>query len=175
MTTNWNLDAMHSEVAFKVRHMMISNVSGTFNHVEASMTSNSADLSDAQFTFSASVDSIDTGVADRDGHLKSEDFFNAAAFPTISFASTAIELNGKSGHLNGTMRIKDTTLPIALNIELSEVVVDPYGQTKVGISATGSLSRKDYGLTWSAVTEAGHIVVGDEIKLAVELQFIKQN
>jgi len=175
MTTNWNLDAMHSEVAFKVRHMMISNVSGTFNQVEASMSNASSDLTGAQFSFSASVDSIDTGVADRDAHLKSEDFFNAAAFPNITFTSNTIQLNGQSGQITGNLTIKDTTHPVSLDVEISDVVVDPYGQTKVGISATGKLSRKEFGLTWSAVTEAGHIVVGDEIKLSVELQFIKQN
>lgn len=169
----WKIDNMHSEVGFKVRHMMISNVSGSFGAFDATLTSEE-DFQNPSFDFTAEVNSIQTGVADRDGHLKSGDFFNAEAFPQLAFRSTSVEKNDANWIINGEMTIKGTSHPVTLHAEFAGVAVDPYGQTKTGLSLTGKIKRSDFGLTWSAVTEAGNIVLGDEITLNAEVQFVKQ-
>jgi polyisoprenoid-binding protein YceI len=172
--TTWKIDNMHSEVGFKVRHMMISNVSGNFASFDATLNSADDNLADASFDFSAAIDSIQTGVADRDGHLKSGDFFDAAAYPTLSFKSTEVIQHGGEWQIKGDMTIKGVSHPITLNAEFAGVAVDPYGQTKAGLTITGKIKRSDFGLTWSAVTEAGNVVLGDEITLISEAQFVKQ-
>lgn len=169
----WKIDNMHSEVGFKVRHMMISNVSGSFGTFDATLTS-AEDFQNPSFDFTAEVNSLTTGVADRDGHLMSPEFFNVESFPTIGFKSTQVEQHGENWIINGEMTIKGTSHPVSLNAEFAGVAVDPYGQTKTGLSLTGKIKRSDFGLTWSAVTEAGNIVLGDEITLNAEVQFVKQ-
>jgi len=169
----WKIDNMHSEIGFKVRHMMISNISGSFAAFDATLTSEEG-FQNPSFDFTAEVNSIQTGVADRDGHLKSGDFFNAEAFPQLTFRSTAVEKNDANWVINGEMTIKGTSHPVTLHAEFAGVAVDPYGQTKTGLSLTGKIKRSDFGLTWSAVTEAGNIVLGDEITLNAEVQFVKQ-
>lgn len=173
--TTWKIDNMHSEVGFKVRHMMISNVSGSFASFDANIESTDEQLSNASLNFSAEIDSIQTGVADRDGHLKSADFFDAASHPILSFSSSEVVQNGNEWKINGTMTIKGISHPVTLNAEFAGIAVDPYGQTKAGLSISGKIKRSDFGLTWSAVTEAGNIVVGDEITLLSEAQFVKQS
>jgi polyisoprenoid-binding protein YceI len=168
METNWSVDNMHSEIGFKVKHMMITNVSGTFGEFTAKATTHGDDFSTAKFDFSAAINSINTGVADRDGHLKSDDFFNAESFPNLTFVSTGIT---KKDDENS---IRDTTKHVELAADFGGIVVDPYGQTKAGLSITGKIKRSEFGLKWSAITEAGSIVVSDEIKLIAEIQFIKQ-
>ena len=172
--TTWKIDTMHSEVGFKVRHMMISNVSGNFASFDATLNAADENLSDASFDFSAAIDSIQTGVADRDGHLKSGDFFDAAAHPTLSFKSTEVIQHGGEWKINGDMTIKGISNPVTLTAEFAGIAVDPYGQTKAGLTITGKIKRSDFGLTWSAVTEAGNVVLGDEITLMSEAQFVKQ-
>ena len=172
--TTWKIDNMHSEVGFKVRHMMISNVSGNFASFDATLNAADENLADASFDFSAAIDSIQTGVADRDGHLKSGDFFDAAAYPTLSFKSTEVIQHGGEWQIKGVMTIKGVSHPVTLNAEFAGVAVDPYGQTKAGLTITGKIKRSDFGLTWSAVTEAGNVVLGDEITLISEAQFVKQ-
>lgn len=175
METNWNIDAMHSEIGFKVKHMMISNVHGKFAAFNAIAKTHGEDFSSAKFDFSAAINSIDTGVADRDAHLKSDDFFNAEKYPDMVFKSIGIEK--KDDHnfiINGELTIRDVTKPIALNAEFSGIVQDPYGQTKAGLSVNGKIKRSEYGLLWSAVTEAGKIVVSDDIQLNCEMQFVKK-
>ena len=172
--TTWKIDPMHSEVGFKVRHMMISNVSGNFASFDATLNATDENFSNASFDFSAPIDSIQTGVADRDGHLKSPEFFDAAAHPTLSFKSTEVIQNGSDWTMKGDMTIKGVSHPVSLHAEFAGVAVDPYGQTKPGLTITGKIKRSDFGLTWSAVTEAGNIVLGDEITLMSEAQFVKQ-
>ena len=175
METNWKVDSMHSEVGFKVRHMMISNVSGSFGAFDATAATNGDDFSTAKFSFDAQIDSINTGVADRDGHLKSADFFDAENHPALRFSSTAVtKINDETLEIAGNLEIKGQVKPVVLKAEFAGIAVDPYGQTKAGMTLSGSIKRSEFGLTWSAVTEAGHIVVSDDIKLAAELQFIKQ-
>ena len=175
METNWKVDSMHSEVGFKVRHMMISNVSGSFGSFDATAQTNGDDFSAAKFDFSAAIDSINTGVADRDGHLKSADFFDAENHPAIKFTSTDVKkVSDDALEIAGNLEIKGTVKPVVFKAEFAGIAVDPYGQTKAGMTLSGSIKRSEFGLTWSAVTEAGHIVVADDIKLGAELQFIKQ-
>ncbi len=170
-TTKWILDPSHSEVSFKVKHMMISTVTGHFDEFEASIETEQEDFKNAEMRFSAKVDSINTKNSDRDAHLKSEDFFNAAAHPELSFTSTAFD----GEKLTGKITLRGVTKEITLEVDYNGIVEDPYGQTKAGFEFTGSLNRKDFELSWSAVTEAGNVVVSDKVKLIVNAQFIKQD
>ena len=142
---------------------------------DANVSTNGDDFSAAKFDFSAAIDSINTGVADRDGHLKSGDFFDAENHPALKFTSTDVKKVADDAlEISGHLEIKGTVKPVVLKAEFAGIAVDPYGQTKAGMTLTGSIKRSEFGLTWSAVTEAGNVVVGDEIKLSAELQFIKQ-
>jgi polyisoprenoid-binding protein YceI len=167
--TKWNIDTAHSEISFKVKHMMISSVTGHFQKFDASVETENDNFINADFNFTAQIDSISTKNSDRDGHLKSDDFFNAEAYPEMTFKSKSFDGNS----LTGDLTIRDITKEIELDIDFNGVVVDPYGQTKAGFEVTGKINRKDFNLTWSAVTEAGSIVVSDTIKLIIDLQFIK--
>ena len=174
-TTKWSIDSMHSEIGFKVKHMMITNVNGTFGSFTAEAETNSDDFSAAKISFSAKVDSIKTGVADRDGHLLSDDFFNAEKYPNITFKSTSFTKKGEEAFvLTGELTIRDVTKSVSLDVEYAGIVKDPYGQTKAGFAVTGKIKRSDFNLKWSAVTEAGSVVVADEIKINCEVQLIKQ-
>jgi polyisoprenoid-binding protein YceI len=175
METKWNIDNLHSIVGFKVRHMMISNVSGTFGNFSAEATTEGEDFSTAKFIFKVAIDTINTGVADRDGHLKSADFFDAANYPEMLFHSTDVkQLASDELEITGNLTLRGVTKPVTLKAEFAGIAVDPYGQTKAGLSITGKIKRSDYGLVWSAVTEAGKVVVGDDVKLECEIQLIKQ-
>lgn len=174
MATNWNIDNAHSVIGFKVRHMMISNVTGTFGDFSATATTEGDDFSTATFSFRAGIDSINTGVADRDGHLKSADFFDSINFPELTFISKSVnKINNEEYHIFGDLSIRGVVKEVQLKAEFNGIVIDPYGQTKAGLSIAGKIKRSEYGLVWSAITEAGSIVVGDEISLNIELQFIK--
>lgn len=168
--TTWTIDNTHSEIAFKVKHMMISTVTGHFEEFEATAKSNDEDFNDASFEFTAKTGSINTKNEDRDTHLKSDDFFSAEKFPEMKFVSKSFD----GEKLVGDLTIKDVTKEVTLDAELNGVAVDPYGQTKAGFEITGEISRKDFGLTWSAVTEAGSIVVSDKVKMVVDVQFTKE-
>lgn len=176
METKWTIDNMHSEIGFKVKHMMITNVSGTFGQFNANATTEGDDFSKAKFDFSAGINSINTGVADRDAHLKSDDFFNAETYPELTFKSTGVSKKDNENFvISGDLTIRDVTKAVDFTAEFGGIVVDPYGQTKAGLTITGKIKRSDFGLKWSAITEAGSIVVSDEIKLNSEIQFIKQS
>lgn len=168
--TKWNIDNAHSEVGFKVKHMMISTVKGAFEDFNASVETERDDFKNAKFNFTAKINSINTKNNDRDTHLKSEDFFNTAAHPEMKFESKSFD----GDKIIGDLTIKDVTKEVALDTDFNGVAVDPYGQTKAGFEITGKINRKDFGLTWNAVTEAGSIVVSDTINLVADLQFIKQ-
>ncbi len=169
----WNIDTMHSEVQFKVKHLVISTVTGNFNSFSASLEASKDDFTDAKIQFSADVDSIDTNNAQRDAHLKSADFFSAEEFPKLSFQSTKVEKTGDKHKVSGDLTMRGTTLPVTLDVEYGGTAVDPYGQTKAGFEITGKISRKAFGLAWSALTEAGGVVVGDEVRLILNVQMIK--
>jgi polyisoprenoid-binding protein YceI len=168
--TLWKIDPTHSEVGFKVRHMMISTVKGHFEGFDVSVESNSDDFSDAEISVSIDIDSINTKNEDRDNHLKSADFFNVEEFPKMTFRSTSFH----GSTLKGELSIKNITKEVELNVEFNGSAIDPYGQTKAGFEITGEINRQDFDLTWSAVTEAGKIVVGDTVKLTIDAQLVKQ-
>jgi polyisoprenoid-binding protein YceI len=168
--TKWNIDASHSEVGFKVKHMMISTVKGHFGSYKATIEASEDNFSDAEFYFSAEIDSINTKNSDRDAHLKSDDFFNAAEYPLMTFRSKSFD--GET--LVGDLTIRDTTKEVSLSVDYNGTAVDPYGQTKAGFEMSGKINRRDFGLSWSAVTEAGSIVVSDTVNLVIEAQFVKE-
>lgn len=170
MKTTWKLDPTHSEIEFKVKHMMISTVTGSFSEFEATAEAADDTFKDAQFTFNAKIESISTKNSDRDTHLKSDDFFNAEKFPQLTFKSKSFD----GEKLVGDLTIRDVTKEVTLDVDFNGIALDPYGQTKSGFEVTGTINRKEYDLNWSAVTEAGNIVVSDKVKLIANLQFIKQ-
>lgn len=175
METKWTVDNMHSEIGFKVKHMMITNVSGNFSDFSADATTQGNDFSTAQFNFSAAINSINTGVADRDAHLKADDFFNAEVYPSMTFKSSeVVKKTDDEFKLIGDLTIRDTTKKVELDVDFGGIVVDPYGQTKAGLTISGKIKRSEFGLKWSAVTETGSIVLSDDIRLNSEIQFIKQ-
>jgi len=171
----WIIDTAHSEVTFKVRHLVISNVSGKFTSFEGTVEADKEDFSDAKISFSADIDSITTGNEQRDGHLKSPDFFDAASHPKLSFVSAEVTRKKGTDYLvKGTLTIKGTAKPVELEVDFGGVQKDFYGRTIAGFEITGKINRQDYGLTWSAVTETGGIVVADEVKLHINTELVKQ-
>lgn len=168
--TTWNVDASHSVINFKVKHMMISTVTGSFEKFDGSVETINDDFKNAKFNFVADIDSVNTNNSDRDAHLKSEDFFGAENFPQLSFTSKSFD----GDKIVGDLTIKGVTKEVILNTDYNGTVVDQYGQTKAGFEFEGEISRKDFGLTWNAVTEAGSIVVSDKVKMIASVQFIKQ-
>jgi polyisoprenoid-binding protein YceI len=171
----FKIDPLHSEIKFRIKHLMISNVTGEFKTFDATVEADAEDFSDAKISFEADVDSISTNNEQRDGHLKSNDFFNAEQFPKLSFVSTSVEKTGDSELLvKGNLTIRDVTKEVALHAEIGGTMVDFYGQTKVGFDITGTIHRKDFNLSWDAVTEAGGVVVSNDVKLLLAVQFTKQ-
>ena len=172
--TKWALDPTHSEVHFKVKHLVISTVTGSFKAFDGNFETENDDFSNAQIDFSLDVSSIDTNQGQRDTHLKSPEFFDAEKYPKMTFSSTSFTKDGDDYDLQGHLTIKDLTKPVTLNVEFGGTATDFYGNEKAGFEITGKISRKEFGLTWDAITEAGAIVVGDEIKLNINVQFAKQ-
>ncbi len=171
----YTIDLLHSEIKFKVKHLMISTVTGEFKTFDVVMESENPDFTDAKITFEADINSISTSNEQRDGHLKSDDFFSAEQFPKMTFVSTSFVKTGDSDYkLNGNLTIRDVTKPVTLNVEYGGTMVDFYGQTKVGFEVTGTIKRKEFNLTWDAVTEAGGVVLSDEVKLLFSIQLAKQ-
>jgi polyisoprenoid-binding protein YceI len=173
-TAKWVLDPAHSELQFKVKHLMISTVTGSFNDFSAELTTDTEDFEHSAITFKAGVNSIDTGNKDRDGHLVSGDFFNAEEFPAISFESTSFTKNDGDYKLTGNLTIKDVTKPVTLNVEFGGTAQDPWGNTKAGFTINGKINRTDFGLTYNAALETGGVMLGEEVKILGELQFAKQ-
>ncbi len=171
----YKIDPAHSEILFKVKHLMITNVTGSFGKFEGTLESDADDFSDAKASFEADIDSVSTNNEQRDGHLKSEEFFAAEKFPKLSFVSTAFtKLSAEEYTLTGDLTIKGITNPVTLNVEYGGTTNDPWGQTKVGFEISGKINRKDFGLTWGVVTEAGSVLLSDDVKLALNVQFTKQ-
>ncbi len=175
-TKNWVIDPTHSEIHFKIKHLMITNVTGSFDIFSLSAKTEEEDFTKAKINFTADVNSISTGNEQRDGHLKSADFFDAEKFPQIKFKATKAESidNDGSFDLYGDLTIRDITKNVKLAVEFGGVVKDPYGNTKAGFTINGKINRKDFGLTWNAVTEAGGVVVSDEVRIIAEIQLIEQ-
>jgi polyisoprenoid-binding protein YceI len=176
MAITWKVDPMHSEIQFKVKHLMITTVTGYFSTFDIEAESETEEFTSARkVVFTADVNSISTNNEQRDTHLKSADFFDAANHSELRFEATNYEkVSGNDYKLHGDLTIRGTTKPVTVNVEFGGIVVDPYGQTKAGFTVTGKINRKDFGLTWNAVTEAGSVVVSDEIRLSAEVQLVKQ-
>lgn len=172
--TVWNIDPTHSEIQFKVKHLVISTVTGNFKSFDGRLEAEGDNFENADAYFEADIDSIFTNNEDRDNHLKSEDFFDAENYPKLTFESTSFEKTGDDTYkITGDLTIRDVTKEIELEAVHGGTVEDPYGNTKAGFEATGSINRKDFGLTWDAVTEAGNVVVGDTVKLQLNLQIVE--
>jgi polyisoprenoid-binding protein YceI len=175
MAITWKVDPAHSEIQFKVKHLMITTVTGYFRTFDLEVETENDDFNTARrIEFTADIDSIDTNNAQRDTHLKSADFFDAENHKQLKFVGKKFESNGDEAILDGDLTIRGVTKPMTLKIELGGTVVDPYGQHKAGFTVNGKISRKEFGLQWNAITEAGQVVVGDEIRILAEIQLIKQ-
>ncbi len=173
-TVNWALDAAHSELQFKVRHLMISNVTGSFNKFEATVSTEDEDFSTAKIHFSADVDSINTANEQRDGHLKSADFFDAANHPKITFESTGLnKVSDEDYKLHGNLTMHGTTHPIVLGVTYGGMAKDPWGNLRSGFSLEGKLNRKDFGLVYNAPLETGGVVLSEEVKISANIEFVK--
>lgn len=173
-TTKWVLDPTHSELQFKVKHLMITTVTGSFNEFSAELTTDSEDFEHATVSFKAGVDSIDTSNTDRDGHLKSGDFFNAEAFPSITFESTSFKKEGGDYKLTGNLTIKEVTKEVTLDVEFGGIAQDPWGNTKAGFTLSEKINRTDFGLTYNAALETGGVMLSEDVKILGELQFAKE-
>ena len=170
----WVIDPAHSEVHFKIKHLVISTVTGSFKKFEGSIESEKEDFSDAVIQFSADTASVDTNNEQRDGHLKSEEFFDTEKYPKLTFVSTKIEKDEDEYTVTGDLTIRDVTKPVVLDVEYGGTTKDLYGQTKAGFDITGKIDRQDYGLKWSAITEGGGLVASDIVKLSMSIQVTKQ-
>ncbi|OCX54800.1 hypothetical protein BEL04_04495 [Mucilaginibacter sp. PPCGB 2223] len=168
--TKWVLDPMHSEVQFKVKHLVISTVTGSFKTFEGTVTTQGDTFEGAEVEFSLDVNSIDTNQEMRDNHLKGPEFFDAEKYPKITFKSTSLT----DDKLTGDLTIKDVTKTVTLDVEHGGSATDFYGNLKAGFEVSGKINRKDFGLTWNGVTEAGAVVVGEDVKLIINVQFAKQ-
>lgn len=172
-STKWVIDPTHSEVTFKVRHLMISTVTGSFKVFDGQAETEGDDFNSVRnIQFKADVRSIDTNNEQRDTHLKSADFFSAEEHPYLEFKAESFDTSDNK--INGVLKIRGTEKPVTLDVEFGGTVVDAYGQTKAGMTVSGKISRKEFGLIWSQVTEAGSVVVSDEVKMSAEVQFTKQ-
>jgi len=173
--TTWNIDPVHSVAEFKVKHMMISNVKGQFTSVKGTVTLDEVDISQSQVEASIDALSINTGDAQRDAHLKSADFFHAEKFPALIFKSTQVS-RARDGELkvSGDLTVHGITRNVTFDVEgPTAPAKDPWGKTRIGLSASTKINRKDFGLTWNAALETGGILVGDEVTITLDLQFVK--
>ena len=173
-TTKWALDPTHAEIQFKIRHLMITNVTGSFGKFDASVETKDDRFDTAKINFSAEVDSITTNNEQRDGHLKSADFFEAVKHPTLTFVGTKFEkVLGEDYILFGDLTFHGVTKNIKLNVEHGGVIKDPWGNTRTGFTVEGKINRKDFGLVWNAATEAGGLVLSEDVKLHASVEFVK--
>lgn len=174
MKTNWTIDPSHSEITFKVKHLVISTVTGSFSKYDVKAETEGDDFTTAKILFSADINSISTGNEQRDGHLKSGDFFDAENHPLLTFVSTGVTKSGDDTYkMNGDLTMRGTTRPVELNVEFGGTIKDPWGNLRAGFEVSGKMNRKEFGLHWSAATETGGLVVSDEVKLVCHVELIK--
>lgn len=172
--TLWKIDPTHSEIQFKVKHLVISTVTGNFKSFDGHIETEDEDFENASAYFEADINSISTNNEDRDNHLKSDDFFNAEEFPKLIFESSSFKKIGDNQYkVSGDLAIRDVTKKVELDVVHGGTVEDAYGNTKAGFEVSGVINRKEFGLTWSAVTEAGNVVVADDIKLLLNVQLVQ--
>ncbi|WP_327737588.1 YceI family protein [Streptomyces nojiriensis] len=175
LTGDYVIDPAHSSIGFTVRHAMVTNVRGAFAEHEGSLHLDGADPARSTASIDVKIASVDTGIADRDGHLRSGDFFDAEAFPLMTFRSTeARQLGGDTYRITGELTIKDVTRPLSIDLEFNGSATDPYGNERVGFEGSAEILRSDWGLTWNAALEAGGVMVSDKVKLTFDISAIKQ-
>lgn len=175
-TSTWALDAAHSELLFKVKHLMISNVKGVFTQFTGSLTTEGDDFFTASIEASIVASSISTNNADRDAHLKGADFFDTENYPSLTFKSTQVEKKGEDELLvTGDLTVKGVTKPVQLTVEIGGINKDPWGNIKAGFSFHTRINRKDYDLTWNAALETGGVLVSDDVTINGDIQFLKQS
>ena len=173
--TKWSLDPTHSEVQFKVKHLMISTITGQFKKFEASVESDGNDFTTAKINFSADIDSISTNNDQRDAHLKNADFFDAEKFPKLSFESEKLEKTGGDNYkLHGNLTMLGVTKPVTLNVELGGIANDPWGNTRAGFSVQGKINRKDFGMAFNHTIDAGGLMLSEEINISAATEFVQQ-
>jgi polyisoprenoid-binding protein YceI len=173
--SHWNVDATHSSIDFTIRHMMIAKVKGSFNSFEAQIEADPEDLTTANVQFSIDLSSIDTRNADRDNHLRTGDFFDIEQYPKMTFQSTSITKKGDGEYnVTGNVSLHGVTRPETFTVSFEGAGKDPWGNDKVGFSGNGSLKRSDYGLTYNAALETGGVLIGDEVKVFIEIEAAKQ-
>lgn len=170
---NYKIDPLHSDVAFRIKHLMISNVNGFFGEFDATMESNTDDFSDAKIWFQANVNTISTNITDRDNHLKGPDFFDVDNFPHLTFESSEIEKKDNEYVITGDLAIKGVSREVTLAGNYNGNDVDAYGQTKYGFELNGAINRKDWGLTFNLEGGKGSLLIGDEVKLMVNIQMME--
>ena len=174
-TVKWTLDKAHSQLQFKVRHMMLTTVTGDFKEFDIEVETAGDDFSTAKINVTANIESVASGSEQRDTHLKSDDFFNAEKFPTLSFTDTSLTHAGDDHWiLQGDLTIRDITKPVSFQVLYMGMIDDPWGNKKAGFEVNGKVSRKEYGLLWNVVTEAGGVVASDDVRIHCNVQFIKQ-
>ena len=170
----WTIDPSHSNLGFTARHAMVTNVRGTFDEVDGSGTLDLTNPENSMVTVVMRSASINTGSADRDGHLRSADFFDTETYPELRFVSTGIErLDVDTLRVSGDLTIKDVTRPVAIDFEFTGVAQDPFGNQRAGFEGATTINRKDWGLEWNAALETGGVLVGEKIKLALDISAIK--
>ena len=174
-TTKWLLDPAHSELTFKIKHLMISNVSGAFKNFSAKATTEGTDFSKANINLTAEMNSISTNNEQRDAHLRNSDFFEVEKFPQLKFTSTRIEqTDDESFNLYGNLTMKDVTKPVKLTMEFNGIMKDPYGQEKAGFLISGKIKRSDWGINLNVALETGGLMLGEEVRIQSEVQFKRQ-
>jgi polyisoprenoid-binding protein YceI len=173
--TIWKIDPAHSEVQFKIKHLVISTVTGSFDEYDATVEQEGDTFEGADVQFEAETASVDTGNEQRDQHLRSDDFFNAEEYPKITFDGKSLEKNGDDEYeLTGDLTIRDVTEEVTLDVVHGGTVEDHLGNVKAGFEISGEINRKNFGLNWDAVTEAGNLVAGEKVKLQMNVQFAQQ-
>ena len=174
--SKWSFDKAHSKISFNVEHLVISEVNGQFASFDGAVTSSSEDFAGSSIDFSIEVASIDTDNDRRDGHLKSDDFFNAEKFPTITFKGKSLEkVEGNQYKLTGDLTIRDVTKEVVLDVKYGGTVKDPYGNIKAGFKVTGNINRFDYNLKWNAAMESGGLVVGENVEIVGNIELTKES
>ncbi|MEP7163551.1 MAG: YceI family protein [Ferruginibacter sp.] len=174
-TTKWALDPTHSEIQFKIKHLMISTVTGQFNSFKGTIETENEDFSTARINFTADIDSISTNNEQRDLHLKNGDFFDAENYPRLEFKGTKMEKTGdETFNLQGSLTMRGVSKPVSLDVEFGGNTIDPWGNTRVGFAVTGKIKRTDFGVSFGMLSETGNVMLGEEVKLFANVQFVKQ-
>ncbi|MEO6167111.1 MAG: YceI family protein [Chitinophagales bacterium] len=174
-TVKWTLDAAHSQFQFKVKHMMLTTITGDFKEFEVNAETEGVDFSTAKISASAAIASVSSGSEQRDTHLKADDFFNAEKYPRLSFTGKSLTHAGDDHWiLQGDITIRDVTKPVSFEVLYMGMIDDPWGNKKVGFEVNGKLKRKEFGLMWDVVTEAGGVVASDDVRIHCNVQFIKE-